>query len=300
MDLDKARHLVALADHGTFNKAAASVHLTQPAFSRSIRSLERELGVQLVDRGARQSRLTPFGEIVVERARVLLRGVRDTHRMIDALKAGAAGEIAIGLGASAAAVVLAPFLREIAAQGPTVRVRIESCTTPRLLEGLRAEQLDVVIGPYRDFAADPLLDVALIGETRAGVFVRPGHPLATAEVLDADALAAFPVFAPGLAAHVAPLLVEHLGAAGHPDRLVTLQCDDVTALAAVTARSDAVLFAMRVGVREAVQEGALVPLAVDGIDRIDFRLGIARLRDRTLPPALERFEMLARRCYADD
>ena len=299
MDLDKARHLVALADHGTFNKAAASVQLTQPAFSRSIRSLERELDVQLVDRGARQSRLTPFGEVVVARARLLLRGLRDTHRVLEALKSGVAGELAIGLGASAAAVVLEPFLHDVARAESTWRVRVETCTTPRLLEALRTEQLDVVVGPYRDFAADADFDVDLVGVSRAGAYVRAGHPLCGAASVTAETLAPFPVFAPSVAAHVPHLLVEHLGPAAHPDRLVTLTCDDLATMRTVVAGSDAVLLAMQASVRSAVGTGELVALHCEGVERLDFRVGIARLRDRTLPPAVARFETLVRRCFAD-
>ncbi|MCU0619080.1 MAG: substrate-binding domain-containing protein [Gemmatimonadaceae bacterium] len=95
------------------------------------------------------------------------------------------------------------------------------------------------------------------------------------------------------------LLVEHLGPAAHPDRLVTLTCDDLATMRAVVRGSDAVLLAMQASVRGAVAAGELVPLQCEGVDRLDFRVGLARLRDRTLPPAVARFEALVRRCYAD-
>ena len=298
IDLDKARHLVALADHGTFNKAAVAVHLTQPAFSRSIRALERELDVQLVDRGARQSRLTPYGELVVDRARHLLRGVRDTHRVLAELRDGAAGTLAVGLGPATAALVTGPFLAELARELPSLRVRLETGPVAHLLELLREERIDAVIGAYRPFAVDPDFEATVIAAPRAGFFVRPGHPLLAEPATGVAALAPYTVMATSLPPHAAHLFTEALGPAGHPDRLATVRCDDVRAMSEVASGTDAVLLALDVTVRDRVAAGTLVPLRVPGVDAIDFRIAVSRLRDRTLPPAMARFEAIARRCLA--
>lgn len=298
MDLDKARHLVALADHGTFNKAATAVNLTQPAFSRSIRALERELGVQLVDRGARQSRLTAYGELIVERARHLLRGVNETRRAIDALRDGTVGELAVGFDPSTASVVLEPFLGEVARGTPALRVRAETGTLRHLMDELRNERLDLIVGPYRPFTNDPDFEVVAVGDSRAGAFVRAGHPLLAVGPLDAAALAGCCVVAPSMAPHISHLLVEALGPAGHPDRLVTMRCDHVPALRTVARGSDAILVSMEASVAADLADGSLVPLELTGIGRVDFRMGVAWLRERTLPPAAARLEAVARRCYA--
>ena len=62
MNLIQLRHLVALAEHQSFHRAADALFLTQPALSRSIQALEEELGVQLVDRSGRKNTLTAFGQ----------------------------------------------------------------------------------------------------------------------------------------------------------------------------------------------------------------------------------------------
>ena len=72
MTLVQLRHLLALADSGSFSRAAEAVHLTQPALSRSIQTLEDELGQPLFDRLGRHSELTPFGRAMAVRARQVL------------------------------------------------------------------------------------------------------------------------------------------------------------------------------------------------------------------------------------
>ena len=72
LDLKRLQHVVALADESNFRRAADRVHLSQPAFSRSIQAAERELALKLFDRGALEARPTPAGAFFVERARALL------------------------------------------------------------------------------------------------------------------------------------------------------------------------------------------------------------------------------------
>ena len=86
MDSQKLKHLLAVVEHGTFSDAARAVHLTQPALSRSIRSLEDELKAQLFDRGARRASLTVFGELVAERARRIRLEMTQLQRDMELLR----------------------------------------------------------------------------------------------------------------------------------------------------------------------------------------------------------------------
>lgn len=86
MTLVQLRHLISLAQTGSFSRSAAALFLTQPALSRSIRALEAELGQPLFDRVGRRSELTPFGRDTVERARELVLAaddLRDSGRRAD-------------------------------------------------------------------------------------------------------------------------------------------------------------------------------------------------------------------------
>ncbi|WP_157991659.1 LysR family transcriptional regulator, partial [Caldimonas tepidiphila] len=72
MTLVQLRHLISLAESGSFSRSAEALCLTQPALSRSILALEQELGQPLFDRIGRRSELTPFGREALARARQLV------------------------------------------------------------------------------------------------------------------------------------------------------------------------------------------------------------------------------------
>ena len=77
MTLVQLRHLLLLAETGSFSRSSALLFITQPALSRSIQALEAELGQPLFDRVGRRSELTPFGRRAVERARDLVQAAYD-------------------------------------------------------------------------------------------------------------------------------------------------------------------------------------------------------------------------------
>ena len=92
MTLVQLRHFVALAEAGSFSKAAVRVFLTQPALSRSIQALEDEWGARLFDRIGRRIELTPYARDMLPRARRLLSDAQDlqsTGRELNSAEAGA-------------------------------------------------------------------------------------------------------------------------------------------------------------------------------------------------------------------
>ena len=82
MNLRDLAYLVAVADHRHFGRAAEASFVSQPTLSTQIKKLERELGVDLVERNPRQVLMTAAGEQVVARARAVLGQVDDIHRVV--------------------------------------------------------------------------------------------------------------------------------------------------------------------------------------------------------------------------
>src|SRR6186997_1144086 len=104
MDLKRLQHLVALADSGSFVRGAESVHLSQPAFSRSIQAAEAELGMKLFGRGGgTELKCTPSGAFVVERARRVLQESRRLERDVALFREGMVGGVSVGVGPFVAA-----------------------------------------------------------------------------------------------------------------------------------------------------------------------------------------------------
>ncbi len=159
MDLRRLSHVVALADTQHFARAAAQVHLSQPAFSRSIQAAENDLGVRLFERDAGGIRPTPAGEFVLERARRLLFDARCMQRDVDLYLDNQLGDTAFGVGPFPAATLMPRVLSELRRLHPQVALRVEESNWVLLLERLRAEDIEFFVADVRDLPEDAALDV---------------------------------------------------------------------------------------------------------------------------------------------
>ena len=118
MNLKQLEHLLAVAEAGSFSRAAERLHLTQSALSRSIRLLEEDLGTRLLDRMGKRTELTPLGLTVASRARRILFESAELRRSTDLLTQGGQGTISIALGSGPGVLLLTPLLVHVAQQHP--------------------------------------------------------------------------------------------------------------------------------------------------------------------------------------
>jgi DNA-binding transcriptional LysR family regulator len=281
MTLVQLRHLIALAESGSFSKAATAVFVTQPALSRSIDALEKELGLRLFDRIGRRSELTPFGRELASRARQLVFDadeIRDSGRRMNE---GQAGTVRIGMGSGPGAMLMTPLLLRMATQYPKVHVDISRGSTELLVLALRARTLDAIV--VDAWSMSPATDVRteLLREMRGAFMCRRGHPLTRKRggVTFAQ-LAPYPIASTPLSDEVARVLIERYGEAAHPNRCVTLRCEEISSLLDVVRRTDAVLLAIR-AVGPDLVELSMKPTVIGGA-----RFGLVTLTRRTEAPAL--------------
>lgn len=246
MTLIQLRHLIALAESGSFTRAAQAVFLTQSAFSRSIRALEEELGQPLFDRVGRRAELTPFGREALQRARHLVFEADELSTSGRRMRSGRAGSIRIGLGSGPGAILMTPLLREMATRHPSVRLEIARGHTALLVQALRDRELDALVADVR--ALTPAVDLKLgkVTEMRGALMCRPGHPLTRWKApLRFAALRQYPIASTPLSEEVARVFVERYGPEAHPANCVTLRCEDLQSLVEVVRNSDAILVAIR-------------------------------------------------------
>src|SRR5271156_2670197 len=119
MTLVQMRHILSLARTGSFTRSAEAVFLTQPAFSRSVRALEIELGQPLFDRVGKRSEPTPFGSEILRRARQVIFEADELVASAPQMRAARAGRIRIGLGSGPGAMLMTPLLKVMATKHPT-------------------------------------------------------------------------------------------------------------------------------------------------------------------------------------
>ena len=178
MTLVQLRHLLSLAQTGSFSKSATALFLTQPALSRSIRALEAELGQPLFDRVGRRSEVTPFGREVLERARQLVGAADDLRESGAQMALGNAGTLRIGLGSGPGAMLMTPLLMHMATHHPRLRLEISRGRTDLLDRSLRERTIDALVVDARSLVPAPDLRATETYEMRGAFLCRRGHPLA--------------------------------------------------------------------------------------------------------------------------
>ena len=281
MTLVQLRHLVSLAQTGSFSKSAGVLFLTQPALSRSIRALEAELGQLLFDRIGRRSEVTPFGRDVVERARQIVLAADDLRDIGPQSARGLAGSLRIGLGSGPGAMLMTPLLMHMAAQHRQLHLEISRGRTELLERSLRERAIDALVVDARSLAPAPDLRATETYEMRGAFLCRRGHPLARKRGgVTFDQLRTYPIASTPLSDEVARVLVERYGPDAHPARCVTLRCEEIPSLVELTRHTDAVLIAIRAAgpdLAELVMKPALNATA---------RFAIVTLAGRSEAPAL--------------
>src|SRR6478752_7401354 len=191
----KYRHLqcfLAVAQHGSLQKAADVLAITQPAVSKTLKELEDLLAVRLFERGRRGAVTTREGEAFLRHAGASVSALREAVASVAQTRRQGNAVVAIGVLPTVAPWLLPQLLLRQDAEATEdahTSLRIHTGANPELLARLRQRELDLVIGRFAEPAhmlglsfehlyADPLV-----------LAVRPGHPLLAQAALKAGVLA---------------------------------------------------------------------------------------------------------------
>ncbi len=301
MNLKHLAHWLALAETGSFSRAAEKLHITQSALSRSIQVLEEELGGPLVDRVGKKNELTPLGLSVLERARRIVHEAQELRQGAALLQQGGLGSLRVGLGSGPGAMLMTPWLRYMADNHPTVHVAVSRGSTELQLVQLRERQLDALVVDVRLVEAAPDLKITHVVEMRAGFVCRQGHPLLSLHPKDVpfEALLAFPIASIQLSQEVARLLVDHYGPRANPAQMTTLQCEDIASLLDVVGQTDAIYLGIVGAARQGIAQGRLVELGMGTPLQGQARLALITLAGRTELPVMSVFRNFVQKHLTD-
>ncbi|RYJ01090.1 MAG: LysR family transcriptional regulator, partial [Actinomycetales bacterium] len=178
MELRHLRSFAVLAEERHFGRAAARLHIAQPALSQQVKQLERELGVPLFTRTTRRVELTEAGARFVEHARTVLGDVARAEDDMALVASGRAGRVSVGFIGTATYDVLPRVAREVRAALPDVELELRGeLLSPELVAGLADRTFDLAL-----IRPDPLnhgdLDVRTLRTERLVAVLPAGHPLA--------------------------------------------------------------------------------------------------------------------------
>ena len=195
MELRQLRYFVGISEAGSLLKAAARLHIAQPALGQQMAALEQELGTKLFDRSSRGMTLTEAGKTFLEHARLVLADVERARSAVRESAAVPSGDVAIGLPTTVAQAATVPILKACRERLPQVHLKLVEAYSGFVHEWLLSGRLDLALlfGDQAEpaLAKRPLLDdrLAFISSAREGD--------AGAEPTTLAALSQWPLVLPG-------------------------------------------------------------------------------------------------------
>lgn len=171
------RHFLAVVEKRNITAAADALHISQPALTRSIRQLERTIGVELFDRLPTGVVLTRHGEVLARRAKLMDLEYRHALAEINAIKEGLAGVLRIAAGPTWLMTLLPPVIAAFHAQFPKVKIRLTEGVIDTVVPALLDGEVDIAcitlnFPTHAEVVKEPLIGI------RHLIYAREKHPLA--------------------------------------------------------------------------------------------------------------------------
>jgi DNA-binding transcriptional LysR family regulator len=292
-ELKQLRQVVALAEHGSFVRAAAALHISQPALSRSIQNLEAQFGSELFLRSSGGAVPSDLGRLYIERARDLLRMADELDRETVSHGNLRTGRVAVGGGPYPAEAVLARAAAAFVQQFPGVNLQVHSRNWDELARQLRSRDLDFFVAETSTLQREPDLDIAPMPAAHPVYFVaRAGHPLVGMHGATlADALA-WPVVSPSRVPPriLDPMLAAHRASTRglstvHP--FPAIECNALDPAKRIVLCSNAITASIPSCVATELETGRLVLLVREPWMHLHY--GIVSLKGRPLTQVAEKF-----------
>ena len=187
-ELQSLEQFVVLARTRNFTKAAAELNLSQSALSRAIQKLEEQLGSPLFDRKPREVMLTDLGELMMERAKAILKLMDDTFAEI--AEASRRGRIRLGAIPTIAPYLLPSLLSSFAKKHPDISVMVQEDTTDMLIKSCSIGEIELAIVALPIIAKD--LEVEALFSEQLQLVLPVGHPLAKQKTVKVEAVDQYP------------------------------------------------------------------------------------------------------------
>ncbi len=288
MNLHHLRLFAAVVDHGGFTKAADALHLSQPAISKSLTELEKQLDVSLLDRGGKTIKLTDAGRALYSRARELFGVERAAEQEVRELRGLERGVLRVGASTTIATYMLPPILGHFHAMHPGVRIQTTSANTRSVLKLLLEFRVDVALveGPV----THPRVDVRTWMNDELVVIAPPAHQLLDRDVVRPAMLASqtFLVREPGSGTRT----VARNALRQHGVRLRhTMRLGGTEAIKQGVAAGLGLAIVSRAAAADQLALGRIAVLGVEGL-QLERSLTQIRLRGRTSTPGGRALESL--------
>lgn len=292
MELRQLRAFVSVAETRTFTAGARRVNVTQAAVSMQIRLLEDELGVLLFVRAPRRVTLTEAGELLLERARNILREVEAARDEIAALKGAETGRLRVGsASAMVSAEALPKLLKKLRRIHPHAEMSVSSGTSDALIRQILAGDLDLA------FVSLPVevrgVETEALTRDELVAIAAPKHLHARKRVITAEELGREKLILGERGGNTRRLIDRFFAAANvHPT--VAMELSRLEGIKRMVEEGMGVGIVPVGAVRAEVRAGRLVAWWIKGAQEINWELGLARRRGDYTSPVRRTFIELCR------
>ena len=292
LEIRQMRHVIALADHGSFARAATALGMSQPALSRSIQTVEREAGASLFARSASGVEPTDGGRLFIARVRQILQLTEDLDREVAGERGLQSGHVHVGGGPYPAQSILASALAGFVAAYPRVVVRVMMRDWDELLRRLRAREIEFFVAEISTLGGESDVDIEPLDEHLGLVLARRGHPLQKRAPVSFAEGFAYPYVS---ICRIPPRSLEPIRAVQRrsPDKAAAsrvfpaLEFNSLDAVRKIVLGSDALMVAPAGCVEDELESGRLVVLGSE--PHLATRYGVVKLRSQPLSAASARF-----------
>jgi DNA-binding transcriptional LysR family regulator len=295
--LDRLKCAVTLAEAGNFHRAAQLLGMSQPHLTRTIKSLEGDLGVVLFQRGPHGATVTSDGALVMREASLLLKAEAVFAKRMEAIRSKASTELRIAAGAFISQSWASAAITALNASHPEIAISMRELDWWKLAEAAQSDEFDMAIGETSEAERDPLIAVEPFPEREGSIVVRAGHQLAGRNLVTLEEIAAFPLAGPRLPARLAEVLpkASRLGHISDDGRffMPVIECATPRSMIDVVAASNAVSMIWREHCAEQLKTGAVVELPFHP-PWLRVRQGIMYRRNHPLSPAALLFRTSAK------
>ena len=256
MELRQLRYFLQIADSGSFSRAAEVLSVAQPSLSQHVRSLEDELGVNLLARHPRGVTATEQGRLLCDHVRLILREVERSREALRAAADSPSGVVVLGLPTSACRGLAVPLIRAVDERYPRIAIHLVESMTGSLDEWMQTGKVDVALLYDRKAFENIVAKDVMVEELQ--LILPAGHRLAGERAVPYRQAAALPLVLPQRP-HVIRAVVETFAARADCELTVAVNCDSLQAIVALVLDGAATIYPS-FALQEEIGRGELIAI----------------------------------------
>lgn len=266
--LDQLRILKAIAEEGSFKRAADSLYVSQPAVSLQVQNLERQLNVPLFDRGGRRAQLTEAGYLLLNYGEKILTLCQETCRALEDLQNLQGGSLIIGASQTTGTYLLPRMIGAFRQKYPDVAVQLHVHSTRRTSWSVANGQIDLaVIGGEVSPELQDSLDIIPYAEDELALILPPDHILSRGE-LQRDDLYRLKFIALDSQSTIRKVIDQVLGRAGIETRRlkIDMELNSIEAIKTAVQSGLGAAFLSISAIEKELQMGVLHRAHIEGVE----------------------------------